>query len=152
MGDPTARDLGWRVTAKGVESEATDPDPEVDADAAIHAHRWIESQAPQSTLSVERMGSRVVAALTVQASDAEAAEAFASSLLAEAFPSIGFTDVIAERETVDRVMRSPTDPSCSFCGKAHREVRRLIVGAGACICDECVETMAEIVHEGSAER
>ena len=50
MGDPTARDLGWRVTAKGVESEATDPDPEVDADAAIHAHRWIESQAPQSTI------------------------------------------------------------------------------------------------------
>lgn len=37
---------------------------------------------------------------------------------------------------------------CSFCGKTQYQVRRLISGPeGVYICDECVETCAEIVEE-----
>jgi ATP-dependent Clp protease ATP-binding subunit ClpX len=36
-------------------------------------------------------------------------------------------------------MADPTHlPRCSFCGKSHAEVRRLIAGRDACICDTCV--------------
>jgi ATP-dependent Clp protease ATP-binding subunit ClpX len=34
--------------------------------------------------------------------------------------------------------RPSTTPSCSFCGKPARDVRKLIAGAGAYICDNCV--------------
>jgi ADP-ribose pyrophosphatase len=34
---------------------------------------------------------------------------------------------------------------CSFCGKARAEVRKLVAGPGAYICDECVELCVEIV-------
>lgn len=38
--------------------------------------------------------------------------------------------------------------SCSFCGKAEDQVRRLIAGPdGAFICDECVEICAGIIEE-----
>ena len=37
---------------------------------------------------------------------------------------------------------------CSFCGKSQYQVKRLIAGPeGVYICDECVETCAEIVEE-----
>src|SRR6476620_8282248 len=36
---------------------------------------------------------------------------------------------------------------CSFCGKSQEDVRRLIAGPGAYICDECVELCREIVAE-----
>ncbi len=37
---------------------------------------------------------------------------------------------------------------CSFCGKPHNEVRRLIAGPpGVYICDECIETCADILDE-----
>src|SRR5437867_7705461 len=36
--------------------------------------------------------------------------------------------------------------SCSFCGKSHVEVRKLIQGPDVYICDECVTTCADIMH------
>jgi len=36
---------------------------------------------------------------------------------------------------------------CSFCGKTQDEVKRLIAGASAYICDECVELCNEILAE-----
>lgn len=36
---------------------------------------------------------------------------------------------------------------CSFCGKSQEEVRRLIVGPKAYICDECIKVCSEIVAE-----
>ena len=37
---------------------------------------------------------------------------------------------------------------CSFCGKTEKQVHKLIAGPnGVYICDECVETCAEIVEE-----
>ena len=36
---------------------------------------------------------------------------------------------------------------CSFCGKSHREVRKLAAGPkGIYICNECVETCQLIMH------
>lgn len=36
---------------------------------------------------------------------------------------------------------------CSFCGKSHSEVRKLIAGPGVYICDECVQVCAGIIEE-----
>lgn len=36
---------------------------------------------------------------------------------------------------------------CSFCGKSQKQVRKIIAGAGAYICDECVELCSEILQE-----
>lgn len=42
---------------------------------------------------------------------------------------------------------------CSFCGKAEREVHRMIQGpAGVRICDECVRLCMDIVDDGYEER
>lgn len=38
---------------------------------------------------------------------------------------------------------------CSFCGKTQQEVKKLIVGPGVYICDECVELCNEILKEDS---
>lgn len=36
---------------------------------------------------------------------------------------------------------------CSFCNKTQDQVRKLIAGPGAYICDECIEICAEIIDE-----
>lgn len=36
---------------------------------------------------------------------------------------------------------------CSFCGKAQKDVKKLVAGPGVYICDECVELCKEIVAE-----
>jgi hypothetical protein len=35
---------------------------------------------------------------------------------------------------------------CSFCGKSQHEVRKLIAGPGAHICNECTDLCHEIAH------
>jgi ATP-dependent Clp protease ATP-binding subunit ClpX len=40
-----------------------------------------------------------------------------------------------------------TTPRCSFCGKSHREVERVIAGPGVYICSECVALCNDIIHE-----
>ena len=40
---------------------------------------------------------------------------------------------------------------CSFCGKSQKQVRKLIAGPGAYICDECIELCTEIVEEELAD-
>jgi ATP-dependent Clp protease ATP-binding subunit ClpX len=40
------------------------------------------------------------------------------------------------------------DPlKCSFCGKTHHEVRKLVAGPGVYICDQCVDLAHRIVEE-----
>jgi ATP-dependent Clp protease ATP-binding subunit ClpX len=39
------------------------------------------------------------------------------------------------------------DLHCSFCGKGHDEVRRLIAGPSVYICDECIELCNDIIAE-----
>ena len=36
---------------------------------------------------------------------------------------------------------------CSFCNKTQDQVRKLIAGPGAYICDECVDICADIIEE-----
>lgn len=55
---------------------------------------------------------------------------------------------------MDESRRPPTSPDshrvqllCSFCGKSHTEVERLIAGRGVYICNECIELCAEILVE-----
>ena len=36
---------------------------------------------------------------------------------------------------------------CSFCGKSQEQVRRLIAGPDAYICDECIELCSDIIRE-----
>jgi ClpX C4-type zinc finger len=40
---------------------------------------------------------------------------------------------------------SKAEANCSFCGKSHVDVRKLISGPGVYICDECVTTCANIM-------
>jgi ATP-dependent protease Clp ATPase subunit len=37
---------------------------------------------------------------------------------------------------------------CSFCGKHQKQVRKLIVGPGASICNECVEKADRVIATG----
>ena len=41
--------------------------------------------------------------------------------------------------------KSPNLTLCSFCGKPHGEVRKLIAGPGVCICDNCINVCKSIV-------
>jgi len=43
-------------------------------------------------------------------------------------------------------------PQCSFCGKRHDEVSKLIAGPDVNICDECVHLCGEIVAEDRAKK
>lgn len=36
---------------------------------------------------------------------------------------------------------------CSFCGKSHSEVKKLIAGPGVYICNECIEVCSNILHK-----
>ncbi len=47
--------------------------------------------------------------------------------------------------------REAEDLRCSFCGKAQREVNRLIAGQGVFICNECVDVCHDIVVEDNAQ-
>ncbi|WP_235070712.1 ATP-dependent Clp protease ATP-binding subunit ClpX [Turicibacter sp. TJ11] len=38
------------------------------------------------------------------------------------------------------------DITCSFCGKSHDEVNKIIAGPGVYICDECIEMCSEIIE------
>jgi ATP-dependent Clp protease ATP-binding subunit ClpX len=50
-----------------------------------------------------------------------------------------------------KMAKEPTDskrtPRCGFCGKSQNEVKRLIAGPGAFICDECVALCTDMVAE-----
>ena len=38
-------------------------------------------------------------------------------------------------------------PKCTFCGKTEHQVRKLVTGQGAAICDECIELCANIISD-----
>src|SRR5438874_9968458 len=40
---------------------------------------------------------------------------------------------------------------CSFCGKSHAEVRKLIAGPGAYICDSCINVCKGILDKELSE-
>ncbi|MFI0546249.1 MAG: ClpX C4-type zinc finger protein, partial [Brachymonas sp.] len=36
---------------------------------------------------------------------------------------------------------------CSFCGRAQHEVKKLVGGNAVFICDECITTCTDLMHE-----
>jgi hypothetical protein len=53
-----------------------------------------------------------------------------------------------EMRMSDAVERDPKSTlQCSFCGKSEHDVRKLVAGPHAFICDECVELSMAIVRE-----
>lgn len=46
----------------------------------------------------------------------------------------------------------PKAPACSFCGKTHDEVNKLIAGPDVNICDDCVNLCNDIVAEDRARK
>lgn len=38
-------------------------------------------------------------------------------------------------------------PRCTFCGKSENQVRKLVTGSSAAICDECIELCVDIISE-----
>jgi len=42
-------------------------------------------------------------------------------------------------------MDEPATPHCSFCKKSQSDVKRLITGPNANICDECVDLCEDIL-------
>jgi ClpX C4-type zinc finger len=43
-------------------------------------------------------------------------------------------------------------PRCSFCNKAENEVRKLIGGPAASICDECVDVCVDVIVDSTRAR
>jgi ATP-dependent Clp protease ATP-binding subunit ClpX len=41
---------------------------------------------------------------------------------------------------------------CSFCGKSKLEVKKLIAGHSAYVCDECIEMCSDIIHSENPEK
>jgi ClpX C4-type zinc finger protein len=58
-------------------------------------------------------------------------------------PSPGTEKILAQAlaEYKDRVL------CCSFCGKAQNEVKKLITGADALVCNECIDRFNEIIAD-----
>jgi ATP-dependent Clp protease ATP-binding subunit ClpX len=46
------------------------------------------------------------------------------------------------------VGRFDKDPCCSFCGKTQDQVKKIIVGPNAYICNECVDRCVEVIYDG----
>ncbi|WEV42469.1 ATP-dependent Clp protease ATP-binding subunit ClpX [Bifidobacterium sp. ESL0682] len=38
-------------------------------------------------------------------------------------------------------------PRCGFCGKSERQVRKLVTGQGAAICDECIAQCVDLIND-----
>ena len=41
--------------------------------------------------------------------------------------------------------RTAESPLCSFCGRSHTEVRKLVAGRGTYICDNCITVCKKIL-------
>jgi ClpX C4-type zinc finger/Glyoxalase superfamily protein len=85
----------------------------------------------------------------------ETTHAEAPELIAKAFgyenwnilsAKIEATGPLAGNEHAISAATQDDKVSCSFCRKSQHEVRKLIAGPAAFICDECVDLCTEIVE------
>jgi ribosomal protein L44E len=56
------------------------------------------------------------------------------------------------RSRDDRGRRPKPQLECTFCGKAQKQVRKLIAGPGVFICDGCVALAQNVLRDGQAVR
>ena len=47
--------------------------------------------------------------------------------------------------------RTPLGAKCSFCGKGHEEVKKLIAGPEIYICNECIDLSSDLITEELAK-
>jgi len=47
--------------------------------------------------------------------------------------------------------RTPSEPSCSFCGRLQRTTRKLVAGPRVHICERCVALADSVIDSGRAE-
>jgi ribosomal protein L37AE/L43A len=59
---------------------------------------------------------------------------------------LGGDETITERAYAANVARD-TEPKCSFCGKSHKQVAKVVAGPGVWICNECIALCNEIMIE-----
>ncbi len=45
---------------------------------------------------------------------------------------------------------STSEMRCSFCGKPHTEVSKLVAGPGVYICDECVHLCVDVIAKSTS--
>jgi len=45
--------------------------------------------------------------------------------------------------------RQCLEPSCSFCGKSFLEIKQMIEGKNARICDDCIRDLAGLLDDES---
>ena len=50
-------------------------------------------------------------------------------------------------ELIDQTRPKSFQPTCGFCGKTDKEVRKIIAGPSVMICNECVELCSEILSQ-----
>jgi hypothetical protein len=146
-----------RETAKGHTSAPTNDAHDLWANRELaNAHTWAETVVSGSEFPVERYGTQrnhddpaasVRMTVRVNAADASGAERTVRLLLDEAMPTGAFDQVVAEAITGRYVAGSHSEPVCSFCGWAQRQVKKLIAGPGVYICNDCAEAAAEMLQE-----
>jgi hypothetical protein len=44
----------------------------------------------------------------------------------------------------------PRTTRCSFCGKPHTEIQKLVAGPGVFICNQCVALAAQVIEQSNA--
>ena len=49
---------------------------------------------------------------------------------------------------IDQTNSTPVPPLCSFCGKGKNQVRAMVAGPSAHICNECIVLCQSIVSTG----
>jgi hypothetical protein len=57
------------------------------------------------------------------------------------------TTIVASQDESDDPTPAVDGTMCSFCGKTSAEAQRIIAGANAFICDECVVLCNDIVTD-----
>tara|TARA_Y100000766_G_scaffold132792_1_gene114286 strand:- start:3808 stop:5133 length:1326 start_codon:yes stop_codon:yes gene_type:complete len=63
----------------------------------------------------------------------------------------GFEKNLASSLSVFAMARASNLTMCSFCGKSHSEVKKLIAGPGVYICNECIEVCSTILDKEFSE-
>jgi len=60
-----------------------------------------------------------------------------------------FYEIVEKAKKYDQLakLNRSHEVSCSFCGKSQSAVKKIVVGPGVFICNECVELCVEIVNE-----
>jgi len=64
-----------------------------------------------------------------------------------------FYEIVEKAKKYDKLAKLNRDKEihCSFCGKSQSAVKKIVVGPGVNICNECVELCNEILNEESKE-